>query len=400
MQSARENRGIRRDSFYCAKQTAYEAAVTSPLSSAKRIVVKIGSALLVDYESARPRQGWLHALAEDIVRFKQDGGQAVIVSSGSIALGRFTLGLKRSARLDEKQAAAAAGQSRLMHAYETAFATHRVPVAQALLTPDDTERRRRWLNARATLDTLLRLNAVPIVNENDTVATEEIRYGDNDRLAARVAQMIGADALILLSDIDGLYERDPRADPSAAHIPEVHAITPAIEAMAGGINAAAAVGSGGMRTKIEAAKIATAAGCAVAIMRGEENNPLRRLHEGARATWFLPHETPKAAYKAWIAGALAPQGIVQVDSGAVSALKSGKSLLPAGVTDVRGLFEKGDAVRNLGPEGGEIARGLACYDSSDAAKIKGMKSGAIEAALGYEAGAALIHADDLVLTGG
>ena len=374
--------------------------MTSPLSSAKRIVIKIGSALLVDYQSARPRQGWLHALAEDVVIFKQSGGQVVIVSSGSIALGRFTLGLKRSHRLDEKQAAAAAGQSRLMHAYETAFATHSVPVAQALLTPDDTERRRRWLNARATLETLLRLGAVPIVNENDTVATEEIRYGDNDRLAARVAQMIGADALILLSDIDGLYERDPRSDPTAAHIPEVRAITPAIEAMAGGINAAAAVGSGGMRTKIEAAKIATAAGCAVAIMKGQDNRPLSRLRDGARATWFLPHETPKAAYKSWIAGALAPQGAVQVDGGAVTALKSGKSLLPAGVTDVRGAFEKGDAVRILGPEGGEIGRGLASYDSSDAAKIKGLKSAAIEEALGYEAGAALIHADDLVLTGG
>lgn len=371
----------------------------SPLATAKRIVVKIGSALLIDYERARPRNAWLHALAEDIVRLRQDGAQVVIVSSGAVALGRYALGIKRSDKLEEKQAAAAAGQSRLMHAYETVFATYNTPVAQALLTPDDTERRRRWLNARATFDALLRLGAVPIVNENDTVATEELRYGDNDRLAARVAQMIGADALILLSDVDGLYERDPRSDPTAAHIPEVRAITPAIEAMAGGINTGAAVGSGGMRTKIQAAKIATAAGCAVAIVRGDENNPLRRLIEGARATWFVPHETPKAAYKAWIAGALAPQGALTVDAGAAAALKSGKSLLPAGVTQVSGKFEKGDAVRVLGLDGAEIARGLACYDAADAAKIKGLKSAAIEAALGYQAGAELIHADDLVLTG-
>ncbi len=361
--------------------------------------MKIGSALLIDYERARPRSAWMHALAEDIMRLKQDGAQVVLVSSGAVALGRYALGLKKSDRLEEKQAAAAAGQSRLMHAYETVFATYNTPVAQALLTPDDTERRRRWLNARATFDALLRLGAVPIVNENDTVATEELRYGDNDRLAARVAQMISADVLILLSDVDGLYERDPRDDPGAAHIPEVRAITPAIEAMAGGINSGAAVGSGGMRTKIQAAKIATAAGCAVAIVKGEQNNPLRRLAEGARATWFLAHETPKAAYKAWIAGALAPQGALKVDDGAASALKSGKSLLPAGVIEVSGKFEKGDAVRVLDASGAEIARGLACYDAADALKIKGLKSGAIEGALGYNAGSELIHADDLVVTG-
>jgi glutamate 5-kinase len=369
------------------------------LLGAKRIVVKIGSSLLIDYERARPRQEWLHALAHDVIALRQDGVQVVIVSSGAVALGRFALRLKRSARLEEKQAAAAAGQSRLMHAYETVFATYNTPVAQALLTPDDTERRRRWLNGRATLDALLRLGAVPIVNENDTVATEELRYGDNDRLAARVAQMIGADALILLSDVDGLYERDPREDPGAAHIPEVRAITPAIEAMAGGSNAGAAVGVGGMRTKIQAAKIATAAGCAVAITKGEDNHALQRLRDGARATWFLPSASPRQAYKAWIAGALAAQGALKVDAGAANALQAGRSLLPAGVVDVVGAFEKGDAVRVLGPDGAEIARGLACYDSGDAAKIKGLKSGAIEAALGYEAGAELIHADDLVLMG-
>ena len=328
-------------------------------------------------------------------RSAKEGKQIAIVSSGSIALGRFALGLKSSIKLEEKQAAAAAGQTRLMHAYETVFATYNTPVAQALLTPDDTERRRRWLNGRATLETLLSLGAVPIINENDTVATAEIRYGDNDRLAARVAQMISADALVLLSDVDGLYERDPRSDPSAKHIAEVAKITPEIEAMAGGINAAAAVGTGGMRTKLEAAKIAADAGCATAITKGEQNNPLKRLAEGARATWFLASASPRQAYKAWIAGSLAPQGILIVDHGAATALKSGKSLLPAGVTEVRGTFEKGDCVRIITPDGTEIARGLARYDAADAAKIKGLKSAQIEAALGYADGAVLVHADDL-----
>lgn len=365
------------------------------LAGAKRIVVKIGSALLVDAETGQPARAWLAALADDIVAARQSGQQVLIVSSGAIALGRRVLGLSKSARLEEKQAAAAAGQARLMGAYEEAFARHGVPVAQALLTPDDTERRRRWLNARATLETLLDLGAIPIVNENDTVATVEIRYGDNDRLAARAAQMISADVLVLLSDIDGLYERDPRRDASAPFVPEVREITPAIEAMAGDPGA---LGSGGMRTKIEAAKIATRAGCAVAITKGGELNPLKRLQEGARATWFLPHGSPRAAYKAWIGGTLAPQGILAVDEGALAALRSGKSLLPAGVTDVRGAFEKGDAVRILGPDGAEAGRGLARYDAADASRIKGMKSAAIAQALGYDAGPVLVHADDLVLT--
>jgi glutamate 5-kinase len=264
-----------------------------------------------------------------------------------------------------------------------------------LLTPDDTERRRRWLNGRATLETLLSLGAVPIINENDTVATAEIRYGDNDRLAARVAQMISADTLVLLSDVDGLYEQDPRTDPNAQHIAEVAKITSEIEAMAGGVNLQAAVGSGGMRTKIEAAKIAADAGCATAITKGEQNNPLKRLAEGARATWFLASASPRQAYKAWIAGSLAPQGFLIVDQGAAAALKSGKSLLPAGVTDVRGAFEKGDCVRIITGDGTEIARGLARYDAADASKIKGLKSAQIEAALGYADGAVLVHADDL-----
>lgn len=371
--------------------------MSAPLANAKRIVIKIGSALLVDGATGQPARTWLAALADDVAAARKSGQHVLIVSSGAIALGRRVLGLSKSTRLEEKQAAAAAGQARLMGAYEEAFARHNIPVAQALLTPDDTERRRRWLNARATLETLLDLGAVPIVNENDTVATAEIRYGDNDRLAARAAQMVSADALLLLSDIDGLYERDPRGDPNAAFVPEVSEISPAIEAMAGGVNEAAGVGSGGMRTKIEAAKIATAAGCAVAITKGAAFNPLSRLKTGARATWFLPHATPRAAYKAWIAGRLDPQGTLVVDAGAAAALRAGKSLLPAGVTDVRGAFEKGDAVRIIDPEGAEIGRGLARYDASDAKRIKGLKSAAIAETLGYEAGAALVHADDLVV---
>lgn len=366
----------------------------SPLLTAKRIVLKIGSALLVD-EQGQPARAWLASLADDVAEARKAGQRVVIVSSGAIALGRRVLGLSKSARLEEKQAAAAAGQARLMGAYEEAFARHAIPVAQALLTPDDTERRRRWLNARATLTTLLDLGAVPIINENDTVATVEIRYGDNDRLAARAAQMISADALVLFSDIDGLYEADPRKRADAQFIPEVSAITPAIEAMAGD---AGALGSGGMRTKIDAAKIATGAGCAVAITKGAGANPLKRLRDGARATWFLPTASPRAAYKAWIAGHLAAQGALVVDAGAAQALRAGKSLLPAGVTEVRGRFEKGDAVRILGPDGAELARGLARYDGADAERIKGLKSAAIADVLGYAAGASLVHADDLVLT--
>lgn len=371
--------------------------MASPLDTAKRIVVKIGSALLVGGDG-QPARAWLQALADDVAEARARGQGVVIVSSGAIALGRKVLGLGRTLRLEEKQAAAAAGQARLLAAYEDAFARHGVPVAQALLTPDDTERRRRWLNARATLETLLGLGAVPIINENDTVATAEIRYGDNDRLAARAAQMISADALILLSDIDGLYERDPRIEPDAPFVPEVREIDARIEAMAGGANAAAGVGSGGMRTKIEAARIATRAGCAVAITKGAEPKPLTRLRSGARATWFLPRATPQAAYKAWIGGHLAPQGALVIDDGAAAALRAGKSLLPAGVTGVEGAFEKGDAVRILSASGAEVGRGLARYDAADAQRIKGLRSDAIADRLGYAAGAALVHADDLVLS--
>ncbi|MBY0567538.1 MAG: glutamate 5-kinase [Hyphomonadaceae bacterium] len=369
--------------------------MASPLATAKRIVLKIGSALLIDPASGEPARAWLDALADDVAAARANGQQVLIVSSGAIALGRRVLGLAQSKRLEEKQAAAAAGQARLMAAYEAAFARHRIPVAQALLTPDDTERRRRWLNGRATLETLLKLGAVPIVNENDTVATAEIRYGDNDRLAARAAQMISADALILFSDIDGLYEADPRRSPGAPFIAEVRDITAEIENMAGDPGA---LGSGGMRTKIEAAKIATRAGCAVAITKGGALQPLTALANGARATWFLPTATPRAAYKNWIAGTLKPQGELTIDDGALAALRSGKSLLAAGVTAVSGAFEKGDAVRIVSANGAEAARGLARYDAAEAARIKGLKTGDIAAVLGYDAGAVLVHADDLVLS--
>ena len=369
--------------------------MTSPLATAKRIVLKIGSALLVDPATGEPARDWLNALADDVAAVRASGKQVLIVSSGAIALGRRVLGLAQTRRLEEKQAAAAAGQARLMAAYEAAFARHAIPVAQALLTPDDTEHRRRWLNGRATLETLLKLGAVPIVNENDTVATAEIRYGDNDRLAARAAQMISADALILFSDIDGLYEADPRRDPNAHFIAEVHEITPAIEAMAGDPGA---LGSGGMRTKIEAAKIATRAGCAVAITKGGALAPLTALEAGARATWFVPAASPRAAYKSWIAGTLKAQGALTIDDGALAALRSGKSLLTAGVTAVTGAFEKGDAVRILSAAGAEAARGLARYDAADAARIRGLKSADIATALGYDAGAVIVHADDLVLS--
>ncbi len=367
------------------------------LGAARRVVLKIGSALVTDWETGRVSAAWLHALALDIVRLRRRGAEVAVVSSGAVALGRRRLGLARGKlRLQEKQAAAAAGQSILMRAWEEALGAHEVVAAQALLTGDDTENRQRWLNARATLETLLRLGAVPVINENDTVATDEIRVGDNDRLAARVAQMLGADVLILLSDVDGLYTADPRSDPSAVHVAHVERVTGEIERMAGGANAAAGVGSGGMATKVAAAKIATAAGCAVMIARGDALRPLSALEAGARATLFAAAAEPKAAYKAWIAGALKPAGVLRVDAGAARAVRSGKSLLAAGVTGVEGRFGKGEAVRILGPDGGEIARGLIAYDATEAHRLLGLQSDAIEAALGYEGPAELVHADDLV----
>jgi glutamate 5-kinase len=376
--------------------------VTSPLASARRIVIKVGSSLLIDQETGQPHAARFAALAADAAKLREQGKSIVIVSSGAVALGRRALGLKAGKlRLEEKQAAAAAGQPKLMRAWEDALAKHNAPVAQALLTFEDTERRRRWLNARSTMETLLERGAIPIVNENDTVATEEIRYGDNDRLAARVAQMLGADVLVLLSDIDGLYDADPRANPNAKHIPEVRKLTPEIAAMAGGMNAAAGVGSGGMATKIDAARIALTAGCSTLITLGANTTadagPLAALTAGARGTWFLTDLSPETARKQWLAGALKPTGSVRVDAGAARALQSGKSLLAAGVTAVAGRFERGDAVDVIDLDGATIARGVSAYSSEDAAKLLGRKSDEFEAILGYRGRPALIHVDDMVL---
>lgn len=369
--------------------------------AARRIVFKVGSALLVDAETGAANHAWLRAFCADAAALRDAGKQVLVVSSGAVALGRRRLGLTgRKTTLPEKQAAAAAGQSLLMRAWEEAFEPHGTSVAQILLTRDDTEMRRRWLNARATTETLMGLGVVPVVNENDTVVTEEIRYGDNDRLAARVAQMAGADLLVLLSDIDGLYTADPRRDPNARHLPVVAELTPEIEAMGGGANAGDGVGTGGMATKIMAARIAGGAGCATLVTLGRRPAPLQAVEAGERATVFEPHTTPAAAYKQWIAGSLAPQGVLVVDAGAVVALRAGKSLLPAGVRAVEGRFGKGDAVLIRDADGREIARGLARYDAGEADRIKGLRSDGVEAALGYFAGAPLIHADDLALARG
>lgn len=368
------------------------------LAAARRVVVKVGSALVVDPGTGAPAHDWLAAFAADAARLRDRGQQLLVVSSGAVALGRRRLGLTRKAlSLPEKQAAAAAGQSQLMRAWEEAFEPHGQVVAQVLLTRDDTEVRRRWLNARATVETLLALKVVPVVNENDTVVTEEIRYGDNDRLAARVAQMIGADLLVLLSDIDGLYTADPRRDPTATRLERVPELTPEILDMAGGANAGAGVGTGGMATKLAAARIARAAGCATIITLGGRSNPLKAIEDGEAATIIEAGVSAAAAYKSWIAGSLAPAGTLTIDAGAATALRAGKSLLPAGVIAVEGRFGKGDAVLVRGPDG-EIGRGLSRYDAADAVKIAGLRSGAIEAALGFTAGP-LIHADDLALAG-
>ena len=368
----------------------------SPLAKARRIVVKVGSALLVEARSGRINRAWLESLVEDLLRLRRRGQQVILVSSGAIALGREQLSLaKGPLRLEESQAAAAVGQIRLAHAYKELLERRRVTVAQVLLTLEDSERRRRYLNARATLETLLELGALPVINENDTVATAEIRYGDNDRLAARVAQMAGADCLILLSDVDGLYTADPNRDPSAKFIDEVRQITPEIEAMGG--RPASEVGSGGMATKLLAARIAVAAGCRMCIAAGHPRHPVRRLEQGARCTWFLPASTPVTARKQWIAGTLRPAGALTIDHGALRALLAGRSLLPAGVTGARGKFERGDTVSVLTPEGAEVARGIIAYSDSDAAKIIGRQSAQIPDILGFRGRDELIHRDDLVL---
>ena len=372
----------------------------SPLAGARLIVIKVGSALLVDADTGAVDRVWLTAFAADLARLRARGQRVALVSSGAVALGRARLDLRRRAlSLAEKQAAAAAGQSLLMRAWEEALEPHDLRAAQILLTPDDTEVRRRFLNARATLETLLDLGAIPVVNENDTVATEELRYGDNDRLAARVAQMTGADLLVLLSDVEGLYTADPRRSPDARHLPRITTITAEIEAMGGEANRAAGVGSGGMKTKIAAARMAAAAGCATLIGLGGVPAPLQALEDGALCTLIDPVDTPAAAYKAWIAGSLAPQGVVVVDDGAARALRAGKSLLAAGARAVEGRFGKGDAVVVRDGRGREIARGLTRYDAADAAAILGLRSGDIEATLGWAAGP-LIHADDLALAHG
>jgi len=369
------------------------------LKDARRLVVKIGSALLVDETTGELRHGWLASLAEDVVRLKTRGQEVLIVSSGAIALGRRQLGLtgrKRKLTLEEQQASAAVGQIGLAHAYQESFARHGLVIAQILVTLRDTEEWRLHLNARNTLAALLRLGAVPVINENDTVATEEIRFGDNDRLAARVAQMASADALILLSDIDGLHSADPKRHKAATHIPLVRVLSPEIEAMAGA--ARPGYSSGGMPTKLAAAKIAMSAGCRMAIALGAPLHPLARLEDGAACTWFLPPVSPLTARRQLIATALMPAGAVTVDAGAVKALKANKSLLPAGVVAVSGSFERGDAIRVCDGEGREIARGLSAYGAADARRIMGHQSREIETLLGYRGREELIHRDDLVLS--
>jgi glutamate 5-kinase len=374
------------------------------LVAARRLVVKIGSALLAT-EDGEVRRPWLAALADDVARCRSREQDVILVSSGAIAVGVRHLGLAgRRLRLEEKQAAAATGQIRLAHAYQEALARYGITVAQILLTPDDTEERRRHLNARATFEQLLALGAVPVVNENDTIATAEIRFGDNDRLAARVAQMTSADMLVLLSDIDGLYTADPRTDPNARHIPMVREIGADIEAMAG--EAPPGYSSGGMVTKIAAARIAMSAGCSMLIARGKivgktdgsAAGPLAALEAGDRATLFLPRGEPRSARKAWIAAAVNPSGAVIVDDGAARALQRGTSLLPAGVVAVEGVFERGDAVTIRTRSGAEAGRGLSAYSSADIRRIAGHKSGEIAEILGYRGRDEIIHRDDLVVT--
>jgi glutamate 5-kinase len=367
------------------------------LADGRRVVVKIGSALVADGATGRVRTAWLASVAADIAGLRARGAEVIAVSSGAIALARRTFGFRGKLRLEEQQAAAAVGQIRLAQAWSEALSTHGLTAAQLLLTLGDTEDRRRYLNARATLAKLLELGAVPVINENDSVATSEIRFGDNDRLAARVAAMVEADQLVLLSDIDGLYTADPRQDAAARHIAVVEAITPEIEAMAG--DAATGSSIGGMRTKLAAARIATQAGAAMAIARGTGLNPLAALQDGARCTWFLAVPEGAHARKRWIAGVLAPLGVMVVDAGAVRALKAGSSLLPAGVHAVIGEFSRGDPVVVRGPDGEDFAKGLSAYGAADARRIAGHRSAEIAAILGWRGRDELVHRDDLVLLG-
>lgn len=364
--------------------------------NAKRIVIKIGSALVVDGRSGRIRATWLNALADDIADLVAEGREVVLVSSGAIALGRHLIGLgDGELDLEQGQAAAAVGQISLGHAYRDIFSQRGLTVAQILLTLTDTEERRRYLNARRTMDTLLAHRALPVVNENDTVATTEIRYGDNDRLSARVASMMSADCLVLLSDIDGLYTRPPHEDPDAKLVPEVREITPEIAAMAGG--AVSMTSRGGMVTKLEAGKIALASGTHMVIASGRQLHPLQRLADGGPCTWFIASTDPVAARKRWIGGQLKAQGALIVDDGAARALNNGKSLLPAGVIGVEGEFDRGDAIRILAQNGHELARGLSAYSNADAVRIVGRKSNEIADILGYTGRSALVHRDDMVI---
>lgn len=365
------------------------------LSQTRRLVVKVGSALLV--REGALQAPWLASLAEDLASLRSRRIDVVVVSSGAVALGRGRLGLSPSARLDEKQATAAAGQSLLIQAWDAALSPLGLTPAQMLLTRQDTEQRRRWLNARSTLDALLRLGAVPIINENDTVATEEIRYGDNDRLAARAAQLARADLLVLLSDIDGLYDADPRHHPTAQRLDTVTALTPDIMAMAGAANEASAVGTGGMKTKLEAARMARPAGCATLIASGLIDHPLKAIVDGANATLIQAPDSAHAAWKSWIAGSVDPTGQLIIDAGAIQALQVGKSLLPSGVKEVVGKFDRGDSVVIVAPDGRRAGVGLAAWAASDMARIAGHHSSEIEAIVGYKGPQVAIHRDDLVL---
>lgn len=371
------------------------AGVAIPdVRQARRLVIKIGSALLVDRATGL-KQDWLQALALDVVEAKGRGADVVLVSSGSIALGRKVLGLPAGElTLEQSQAAAAVGQIRLARAYEEVLAPHGITTGQVLVTLEDTTDRRRYLNSRATMETLLGLGVVPIVNENDTVATDEIRFGDNDRLAAQIAVTAGADQLILLSDVDGFYSANPKEDPTAVRFDVVETITPEIEAMAG--DPISGLSKGGMKTKLMAAKTAVAGGCAMAIMEGSVMRPLQALAKGANRTWFVPGADPQVARKRWI-GAMKPKGEVVVDAGAVAALGQGKSLLPAGVRAVKGTFGRGEPVAILGPDGAVLGKGLIRYTAVEAKAIAGHKSGEIEGILGYAGRAALIHRDDMVI---
>jgi len=371
------------------------ARATALIETSRRLTVKVGSSLLACENGVR--RDWLGTLGADIASLRKQGKQVVVVSSGAVALGRQHLKLKRSNRLPLKQAAAATGQPLLMDAWAAALRPFGIPAAQLLLTLDDTESRRRWLNARATMEVLLGQGAVPVINENDTVATQELRYGDNDRLSARVAQMIQGDVLVLLSDVDGVYTEDPQRDPEARHVPHITAIDDQVESWAGGASGSG-VGSGGMQTKIAAAKIASSFGCATIIASGRSDHPLEALASGdVRATIIDASGSPASAYKQWIAGTLTPAGSILVDEGAVKALGSGKSLLPSGARKVEGSFERGVCLRVLAPDGREVARGITAYTSRETEAILGCASSEIETRLGYGGPDELIHRNDLVL---